>query len=265
MKSSHFNKYLVFMLTILFTLSAGFNALADPKKDDKQPVNINKLVKQAVNDYEHGEFQDALTKFEQAYEAGNREDSALLYNIGRVYESMADYNNANNYYKQFIMAPGSEESARQDALDRINKNMEFMQVVGAVPSNTAPPKAAGKTTQKTASSKSKIPIGSCVDINNASEKELTALPGIGESYAKKIVAGRPYQTPADIKKVKGIGDGKFNKMASMICPINGIGSVVAVPPPQTATEEKVIKPIKDPKIKKPVNKKAVSKNESFDF
>ena len=38
-----------------------------------------------------------------------------------------------------------------------------------------------------------------VDINSASETELKAIPGIGEAYAAKIVAGRPYAKKDQLK------------------------------------------------------------------
>lgn len=53
-----------------------------------------------------------------------------------------------------------------------------------------PAYAAEKTTKEKKSAK--------VDVNNATEEELQELPGIGETYAKKIIAGRPYKTEADL-------------------------------------------------------------------
>ena len=37
-----------------------------------------------------------------------------------------------------------------------------------------------------------------VDLNKASTAELMTLPGIGEAEARKIIAGRPYNSKADI-------------------------------------------------------------------
>jgi competence ComEA-like helix-hairpin-helix protein len=57
-----------------------------------------------------------------------------------------------------------------------------------------------------------------VDINNATEKELTTLPGVGPKIAKEIVAARPFQSVDDLKKVKGIGDKTFSMMkAHVVC------------------------------------------------
>lgn len=38
-----------------------------------------------------------------------------------------------------------------------------------------------------------------VDINTATETELKTVPGIGDAYAAKIIAGRPYANKAQLK------------------------------------------------------------------
>jgi competence ComEA-like helix-hairpin-helix protein len=82
----------------------------------------------------------------------------------------------------------------------------------------APEKAAkGKEATPAAHAAAKKP-DKPVDINNASEKELITLPGVGEKTAKAIVAARPFKTADDLKNVKGIGDKTFEKLkAHVVC------------------------------------------------
>ena len=48
-----------------------------------------------------------------------------------------------------------------------------------------------------------------IDINTATEKELTTVPGIGHVMAARIVAARPFRSADDLKRVSGIGDKKY--------------------------------------------------------
>ena len=43
-----------------------------------------------------------------------------------------------------------------------------------------------------------VPAGTKIDINSATPAELEKLPGVGSATAKKIVAGRPYQSVGDL-------------------------------------------------------------------
>jgi DNA uptake protein ComE-like DNA-binding protein len=55
-----------------------------------------------------------------------------------------------------------------------------------------------------------------VDINSASEQDLKALPGIGDAYSKKIIAGRPYANKTQLKSKGILPDATYNKIAGMI-------------------------------------------------
>jgi competence protein ComEA len=54
-----------------------------------------------------------------------------------------------------------------------------------------------------------------VNINTASEKELEALPGVGEATAKKIAAGRPYSSVDDLAKA-GVSKTTIGKLRSSV-------------------------------------------------
>ena len=68
------------------------------------------------------------------------------------------------------------------------------------PSTTA--KSAPKTTA----------LSSPVDINSASMSELKSVPGIGDAYANKIMAGRPYKTKAQLKSRNILSDAVYEKV-----------------------------------------------------
>lgn len=52
-----------------------------------------------------------------------------------------------------------------------------------------------------------------INVNTASRKQLTTLPGIGPVIADRIIAGRPYGKATDIVRVKGIGPKTFERLA----------------------------------------------------
>lgn len=65
-------------------------------------------------------------------------------------------------------------------------------------------------------SHAKLMAGQIVNINTASLETLELLPGIGPVKAQAIIAGRPFATPEDIMKVKGIKTGEFAKIKDSI-------------------------------------------------
>jgi competence protein ComEA len=69
------------------------------------------------------------------------------------------------------------------------------------------------------SDRKQAPAG-VVDLNKASEKQLNALPGVGPSTARAIVAWRaahgPFTAPEELMNVKGIGPKKFEALRAWV-------------------------------------------------
>ena len=55
-----------------------------------------------------------------------------------------------------------------------------------------------------------------IDLNSATEAELKTLPGIGDAYAKKIIAGRPYANKTQIVSKAGVPQATYDKIAAQI-------------------------------------------------
>ncbi len=78
-----------------------------------------------------------------------------------------------------------------------------------------------------AAKKTDVPKGisaGLVDINNASEKELEAVKGVGPATAKKIVANRPYQSVDELSKA-----GLKPKAIEAMKPFVSVGKASAAP------------------------------------
>ena len=80
--------------------------------------------------------------------------------------------------------------------------------VGAASTAPAPAAATGSPSKP-----AKTPL---VDINTASEAELTAIPQIGPVRAKAIIAGRPYRGKDELVSKKIISQGVYEKIRDKI-------------------------------------------------
>ena len=115
------------------------------------------------------------------------------------------------------MCGGVLPTAAADGVNMAQPLKDGMQI--RVPEK-APAGAAGAAPAGASAAASVAAANGLVNINTADEKALDTLPGIGPAMAKRIIEYRQtqgsFQQLEDIKKVKGIGDAKYEKLKDKI-------------------------------------------------
>jgi DNA uptake protein ComE-like DNA-binding protein len=121
----------------------------------------------------------------------------------------------------------SKAGVSKATIDKISS----MVTVGGAAAAAAAPTAPASSAASHAASKATTGPMSPVNLNTASEKELVDLPGVGPATAKKIIAGRPYASVADLSKA-GVSKATIDKIGSMVI-VSGAAATAAssTPPP----------------------------------
>jgi DNA uptake protein ComE-like DNA-binding protein len=88
--------------------------------------------------------------------------------------------------------------------------------VGQTPAPKANPAKTAEASAKKETSVKPAAKHELVDLNSVTREQLMSVPGIGDVYADKIIAGRPYKSKADLKSKDIVPAATYSKIASHV-------------------------------------------------
>ena len=157
-------------------------------------------------------------------EGENLADILVKAGLARAFGEKADFPDKAGQQRMNGLLKDLEDNAKKEHLGIYRKAHAVPPVVAktsvpAVPAAPpAPPVVAAVPSVPDAGKMSDAGVGkkALININTASKVDLMKLPGIGEVYADRIIAARPFASSEDVKRVGGIGPKKFEAIAQRV-------------------------------------------------
>ena len=103
-------------------------------------------------------------------------------------------------------------------IGRVNRPSEVQ--ISVLPEVTAPRSENTAAPEYTLPASTEAVVSFPIDLNTATKEQLMALPGIGETYAQRILDYRkvygPFEKIGDLLNVRGIGEKRLEEILDLI-------------------------------------------------
>jgi competence protein ComEA len=178
--------------------------------------------------------------------------AALAFSLGNVQaqSDLLDINTATQQELKAVKGVGAATAKKiidnrpYKSLDELSKaglsakkiaSLKSSVTVGKAAAAPAPAPAAKPGAKKAPGATPEPAAAAPVDLNKADQAALESLPGIGPALAKKIMAGRPFQSVDDLSRIRGMSKAKIKAIQDQV-------TVAAAKPSQAAPAPAAAKP-----------------------